>query len=125
MKHIQSIALAALLQDTHKPVYQCGTSDVNGVSIKRLIELSSLYKRRHWEKENKNPALSFIMRHYEAVPITPEQFQIHGSAGLGRAAKTVAWAMKKAAIGPMAKPVKTIARAVDGAEETFFLHRLQ
>jgi long-chain acyl-CoA synthetase len=109
---VMILALGALVQGTQKPVYQCGASDLNGVPVKRLIELSSLYKRKHWEKENKNPLQSFIMRHYEAVPVLPDRFKIHGSPGIGVAAKGLAWALRKAAVGPIAGGMKPVAKAV-------------
>jgi long-chain acyl-CoA synthetase len=108
------LALAALIQGTQRPVYQCGTSDRSGVPVKRLVEMSSLYKRRYWERENKNPALSFIMRHYETVAVTPEQFRLHGSPGIGAAAQTFAKVLKKAAVGPAAPAIKPVAKALQG-----------
>jgi long-chain acyl-CoA synthetase len=106
------LGLGALLQNTHKPVYQCGTSDVNGAKVSRIIELSSLYKRKYWERENRDPLKAFIMRRFETVPITAKQFHIHGSPGIGKAALGLASLLKKAAVGPAAPVLKPAAKAV-------------
>lgn len=108
------LALAALLQNTHRTVYQCGSSDLNGVTVKRLVELSSLYKRQYWDREQKNPLKSFIMRHYETVPLTEEQFKLHGSPGIAKAAKGAAYVLRKMAVGPAAAVLKPAAKALKG-----------
>jgi long-chain acyl-CoA synthetase len=43
-----TLALAELLEDRNKPVYQFGTSDTNPCSMRRFFELSGLYKRRYY-----------------------------------------------------------------------------
>ncbi len=106
------LALGALLQGSQRPVYQAGTSDTNPVTIKRLIELSSLFKRDYWERNQKNPLKSFIMRHYETVPVTKEQFALHGAPGIGRAASLSAKLLRKAAVGPVAAALKPAAKAL-------------
>lgn len=105
------LALAALLENTHAPVYQCGTSDVNGATVRRLIELSGLYKRLYWDRHNKNPLKSFIMRRFEAVDITDKQFQLHGSPGVAKAAKGAASLFRQ--LG-----VKSVAKALDSYGKT-------
>ncbi len=118
--HVSSgmiLALGALLQNTHKAVYQCGSSDLNGVTVKRLIELSSLFKRQYWDREQKNPLKSFVMRHYETVSISPERFALHGAPGIGRAAKGASKLLSKAAVGPMAPALKPAAKALKGFGE--------
>jgi long-chain acyl-CoA synthetase len=106
------LALAALLEDSHKAVYQCGTSDLNGIKVSRLIELTSLYKREYWSNSDKNPLLAFVMRHYEAVPITPAEFQLRGSPGIGKAAQFLGSMLRKAAVGPTAAVLKPASKAL-------------
>lgn len=107
------LALGALLQGTQAPVYQCGTSDINGATVKRLTELSGLYKRRYWDRHGKNPLKTFLMRRFETVAIPSKQYQFHGSPGIAKAALGTASLLKKAAVGP-AKPVlRPAAKAID------------
>lgn len=108
------LALAALLENTHKPVYQCGSSDLNAVPVKRLIEMSALYKRQYWDRDQKNPLKSFVMRHYETVHVSKEQFALHGAPGIAKAAKGASWALRKAAVGPVAPVLKPAAKALKG-----------
>ena len=42
----QGTTLAELIDGTHRPVYQLGTSDVNPCTCARWVELCGLYKRK-------------------------------------------------------------------------------
>ena len=69
-------SLAALLNNTHKVVYQYGSSDTNPLSTGRAQEIGSLYKRRALRKSPKgNPLLNSLKQMYGTSPITPEYFR--------------------------------------------------
>ncbi len=105
------LALAALVDGTAAPVYQAATSDSNGAKMKRVVELTSLYKRKHYQKKSDgNRLLNLLQSHIEAVPLSPEQFQLHGAPAIGKVARSAAWLLKKASIGPAALALKPAAK---------------
>ncbi len=63
------LSCAELLEDTHKIVYQYGTSASNPLPMYRLVELVSLHKRRRLREEGKNPLVSAIAQRIEATPV--------------------------------------------------------
>lgn len=111
------LALAALMDNSHDAVYQCGTSDINAVTVRRLIELSSLFKRLYWDRHTKNPFKSFLMRRYETVDVTDKQFFRHGSPAVAKAAKGAASLFRGLGMKPLANALnaygKTAQRAGD------------
>lgn len=106
------LALAALLQSTARPVYQLGTSDENGVPMKRIIEMTGLYKRKHYQQKGGNPLVNFLQAHIESVPVSPEQFYRHGSPAIGEAAQGLSKLLRRLAAGPAAPVLAPAAKAV-------------
>jgi long-chain acyl-CoA synthetase len=72
------LSCAELLQDTHKSVYQYGTSATNPLSMYRLVELVSLHKRRRMRKEGKNPLINAVMQRIEATPVNVNTYWSRG-----------------------------------------------
>ncbi|MCS6901449.1 MAG: AMP-binding protein [Myxococcales bacterium] len=104
------VALAELLEGTHKLVYHLGSSDTNPLTMFRLIELSGLYKRRHFLAKGKgNPIWNYIAAHVEPTPVTVPEFYRYGAPAIADAAEGVAKLVKKAGIGPAAAVTKPVA----------------
>ncbi|MGC6509000.1 MAG: AMP-binding protein [Myxococcota bacterium] len=101
------LSLAELLQNTHKVVYQYGSSDSSPLKMNRLIELVSLNKRQRLRKESKNPLAGFINQRIEGVPITVSQYRSKGPA---LRAKQFRWAsqilspLENGALSSIARP---------------------
>ena len=118
------LVLAELLDDSHRPVYQLGTSDVNPLPMKRLIELTGLYKRRHYgNKTSGNPFMNWVQSQYETVPITAERWRTRGAArtagrleGVSRFLRntTKKLALLEPITGPTARLVDSMANASAG-----------
>lgn len=107
-------ALGALLVGRAKPVYHVGSSDTNALKMTRLIELTGLYKRKHYQRTGKgNPFLNMVLSQIEPQPVSVDAFYSHGAPAISSAAKGVAGLLKKAAVGPIASLAKGAAKALD------------
>ncbi|MFH1262173.1 MAG: SDR family oxidoreductase [Pseudomonadota bacterium] len=60
---------AALLNRTHAEVYQCGTSDLNLLTIDRACRLTSLSHRLHYRQHGKTLVERLIRSHWNAVTV--------------------------------------------------------
>ncbi|MDF1663714.1 MAG: SDR family oxidoreductase [Planctomycetota bacterium] len=67
-----TIASAAILKDCHRPVYQCGTSDLNRLTIDRGCELTALEHRRYYRKNGDSWVERFILARWEAYSTEEE-----------------------------------------------------
>ena len=73
------LALAELIEGTHKAVYHYGTSDTNALNINRLIELVGLFKRRHYVRDaGGNPVVNWIQSRLEPESATAENYEKWG-----------------------------------------------
>ncbi len=88
-----ALALAELLEGTHKPVYHFGAADVNPASSDRFAELIGIYKRQSYKARaaKKKPSLGTRLgQHIEATGVTAARFESFGppaiARGLSRAA---------------------------------------
>jgi len=115
------LVLAELLDDSHRPVYQLGTSDVNPLPMKRLIELTGLYKRRHYAgKTSGNPFLNWIQSQYETVPITAEHWSTKGAGRTAERLSGVSRFLRKTTknltlLAPLADPAVKLVDSVAAA----------
>jgi len=111
------LTLAELIDGSHRAVYHLGSSDTNPLPMERLIELTGLYKRRHYSsKPGANPLWSWLQSQYETVPVSAEHWankgpavardRLQGLAGLLRGAS------KK--LGPLAALTEPAAAALEG-----------
>ncbi len=108
-------ALGAMLTGNAKPVYHVGSSDSNTLHMVRLIELTGLYKRKHYQRTGKgNPFLNMVLSQIEPQPISVDGFYQHGAPAIASAAKGIAGLLKKASIGPIASLAKGAAKAIEG-----------
>jgi len=105
------LALAELLEGSHKPVYQLGVSDVNPCSSKRFGELIGLYKRKHFQRTGKgNPFANFLKAYTEIEVVSEEAFARTGSRAIAKAARSMAQAMKAVpSLKPTAKSLEAYA----------------
>jgi long-chain acyl-CoA synthetase len=72
------LSCAELLEGSHKPVYQYGTSSKNPIEIYRLVELVSLQKRQRIRSNGKNPILDSLQQRVEANPVTVNSYLDRG-----------------------------------------------
>lgn len=118
------IALAELLEGSHKPVYQFGTSDSNPVTARRLGELIGIYKRKYFLRTNKgNPFINFMQAHYEPAFVDMDRFDMVGPAALARGARVLASMLKKAP-GPGRQMAKTLEASAQREEKIDEILRL-
>ncbi len=68
------IAGAALLLDRHEPVYHCGTTDRNPLTLKRACELTALGKRKHLRKHGSDAVERSILSRWDPVIVDEDTF---------------------------------------------------
>jgi long-chain acyl-CoA synthetase len=106
-------ALAALIAGRHRPVYHLGSSDLNPISMHRIVELCGLYKRRYYLKTGKgNPFLNLVAAHVEPIPISVADFYRQGAPAVSSAARGLSGLLRKAAVGPLAGLLKPVAKGL-------------
>lgn len=111
-----TLALAELLDRSHKPVYQFGTSDSNPTTMARIYELSGLYKRKHWQERQRGNAVErFVQVHLEGALMPSKSFERMGPRAVSRGASLLADWLDYAPRGPiddMIAPTKQALRRV-------------
>ena len=83
---------AALLENRHKPVYHCGTSDINPVFSSRLVELTGLAIRRHYRQlaeDGEDELKNRLRARLETFPVSYKRFQRFSAPQFGRLAARV------------------------------------
>ena len=87
---------AALIQGCHKEVYQLGSSDSNPASMKRMVELTGLYKRKYYQNRGRgNYLLNELYAHVEPQSVTLDHYQTFSSPMIGKVANMAAGALNK------------------------------
>ncbi len=66
------ICAAALLEDCAYPVYHCGTSDENPLTMGRLIELVALAHRKHHMQNGGSTVDRLVLSRWDAVAAHPD-----------------------------------------------------
>ncbi|MGD0526643.1 MAG: AMP-binding protein [Polyangiaceae bacterium] len=90
------LALAELLEGTHKPVYQFGASDLNPCTAQRFGELVGLYKRKHYQRKGTgNPLLNALQARFEPTFVEASTFHMTGSPAIATVAKQLGSLMRK------------------------------
>lgn len=108
-------ALGALLENRHKPVYQCGSGDINPVSTGRIQEIASLYKRRSLRKHPKgNPLMNALQKSYGSTPVSAEYFRKYAEPAYARTAKKLSGFAKLASNVPGLDFLKGTSKTLDG-----------
>ena len=103
------LSCAELLEDTHKIVYQYGTSASNPLAMYRLVELVSLHKRRRLREKGKNPFLSAISQRIEATPVSVNTYWSRGPQIQAKQIKRLGdWLkpLEKGVLSSLAKPAR-------------------
>ena len=67
-----TIAAAALMRGEQAPVYHCGTSDLNRLSMERIFELSSLAHRKHLRTKGATRLRRLVLSRWDIVHTHPE-----------------------------------------------------
>ena len=112
-----TLALAELLDGSHKPLYQLGTSDTNPLYMNRLIELTGLYKRRKLRGSmSGNPVWNWIQSQYETVPVSVSRWGKVGPTASSSLVQGISGLLKRAtadlpALDSLAAP---LAAGLDG-----------
>jgi long-chain acyl-CoA synthetase len=85
-----TVAIAALLEGSHAPVYQLATSSWNPTTIGRIIDLNSLAIRRHHHGADDAPLLRrWLLKHLDVSPVAWEQQGPLSAGSLRRAMSTL------------------------------------
>jgi long-chain acyl-CoA synthetase len=113
-------ALGELIEDSHQPVYQFGSSDTNPFKITRMIELVGLFKRRHYQAKGKgNPLVNFVHGRLEAHPMEVERYLTRGPrwrgeqvGKLGRQVGKLARGAFRDVLGPVSKGLKSLEKSL-------------
>ena len=112
-------ALAALLADRHRPVYQLASGDVNPLHMNRSIELCSLYKHRMLRKKPlSNPIRNAIEKLYGAEGVNLDQFNRYGMPAFGRWAKSLGKISREAGKLPGLGFLRGVGKDLDKTADT-------
>ncbi len=78
-------ATAAMLVRRHKPVYQVGTSDVNPISLHRMVELVGLFKRDYYRRRPRGNAwFNLLASWIESYPVSNKEFRRTSAPAVAR-----------------------------------------
>lgn len=66
------IASASLIRGRHAPVYHCGSSDHNPITVERCVELSALAHRQYWKQHGPSWLERRVLSRWDARPVTSE-----------------------------------------------------
>ncbi|PCC74774.1 Male sterility protein [Nannocystis exedens] len=67
-----AVAGAALMRGEHAPVYQCGSSDLNLLTIDRAVELVALAHRKHLRTRGDTTLDRVVKSRWDAIAVTPD-----------------------------------------------------
>ncbi|MFU8803439.1 MAG: AMP-binding protein [Bradymonadaceae bacterium] len=77
---------AALINHRHHDVYHLGSSDLNPVSVSRLVELSTLGSRKLIDRETKTPGWKkLVMKSMDSRTVERKTFERRSAPGIKRA----------------------------------------
>ena len=110
------LTLTELLDDSHRPIYHLGSSDVNPLPMERLIELTGLYKRRHYKSNSgNNPVWSWLQSRYETVPVSADKWANRGPAQARDRLRGIAGALRGVSnkLGPLAALTEPAAKGIE------------
>ena len=111
------LTLGELVDGSHRAVYHMGSSDVNPLPMERLIELTGLYKRRHYSgKAGSNPLWNWLQAQYETVPVSADQWATKGPAVARDRLRGLAGMLRGASkkLGPLAALTEPAVEALEG-----------
>lgn len=74
------LSCASLMRGEQADVYQYGSADTNPLTLHRMIELTSLFKRRFMRSRNRgNPLVNRLLAHNGLMPVTPEVYSVRST----------------------------------------------
>ena len=112
------LSLAELLEGTAKPVYQYAAADVNPITMNRVIELTGLNKRKHYQKTGKGgPVVSFLHSHIEGASLSKDTFERFGPSAISKGLSKVSKVLRSASVGPAASLLKPAAKQLEAASK--------
>lgn len=109
------LAAAELLEGRAQQVYQCATSAISPLTMRRAIELTNLAWRRRYDQD-----FTFFQRHLmrnlDTLSVSPEVYQRMGAPAVQRAARGVK-ALIKALPKPLSKAALPATKALGTLEK--------
>jgi long-chain acyl-CoA synthetase len=112
--------LAELLEGTHKPVYQYGTTDTNACLMPRMLEITGLYNRKMVYEGKRSKLFDRVTAYIEPQGFTRKEYEQHGAhaiAGAMRGAAKVLDAIKFGPLAPLAKPAASALKKAARTED--------
>jgi long-chain acyl-CoA synthetase len=107
------MSIAELIEGTAPAVYHYGSSDTNPVTMARIFELTGLYKRHYYQKnQSSGKLLSFIQAHYEGSLLSSARFNQAGPKALANATHKLAEVTDGLARGPVRSLLSPVARGL-------------
>ncbi len=111
-------SLAELFDGTAPPVYHYGSSDTNGCSMTRYLELMGLYKRRLVFEGKKSGIFDIVSSRFESMGITKKQYDTHGARKIAAAMKGLGNVLDFASHGALRPILRPAADALASAAKT-------
>lgn len=112
---------AALIKGVHEPVYHCGTSDRNPMTVPRIVELCALASRQiHAKKVGGSPLKKLVMKNLDSITVDQETFERQSLPGFTRAAKAVGGLLDKLPVkqmGAMGQVLTTVRKEAKKVEK--------
>jgi long-chain acyl-CoA synthetase len=116
------LSLAELLDGSHKPVYQYGTSDINPVTAQRIGELIGLYKRKFYQRrEGSKKLFDALQRVYETEVFSEQLYGYLGPHGYVGASRAIAGALRATGLGAARPAVRSLQSFAQQQERIAFL----
>lgn len=122
--HGTLLASAELLEGQNRHVYQCSTSAMNPLTMRRAIELTNLAWRRRYDQD-----FSFfhrhLMRNLDTLSVSPEVYQKMGAPAVRKATRGIQSLIKalpkpiSKAIQPATKTLSSLEKATQIADTIF------
>ncbi len=112
------LAVAALLRGEADPVYQFGTGDANGLTMYRLTELMSLYKRRYMRsKKRGNPIVNRVAGRFGPHAVSPETYDFFSAPAMAKGVKLLGKALSLFDGTPAQSATRPLKKQLAGAEK--------
>ena len=108
-------SLAELIDGTAAPVYQYGSSDVNGCRMTRYMEIIGLYKRKKVREGKTTKPLEVISAYFESLGLSKKQYEAHGAHAIVDTLRGASRVFDKLSVGPAAALFKPAAKALASA----------
>ena len=113
-----TIAGAALLRDEQKPVYQCGTSDKNVLTIDRACDLVGLSHRRYLRKTGTSAFERIVLSRMDAKTVEGDYLlSVSNLRSLGRGLGSAFRSLADKVPSGAAKTMNQWANATDDADK--------